>query len=89
MLEGRRDTVLGLMERIRRDPRHSAVRVILEGGATRRMFRHWGMSPFGLREGGLLPEVPAGARRRIPLSELADDPRLAYLLLTGQARDGR
>jgi hypothetical protein len=50
ILEGEREDVLGLMERIERDPRHSGVKVFYEQEVDERAFASWSMaylSPSG------------------------------------------
>lgn len=44
VLEGDQDEVLGLMRRIRRDPRHSHVTVVEEGWVRERAFPDWAMA---------------------------------------------
>ena len=46
VLEGRRDDVVPLVERIRRDPRHGAVRVLVERPASIRQYGEWSMGYF-------------------------------------------
>jgi len=44
VLEGDRDAVLGLMNRILRDPRHSHVTLVEQGWVPERVFPHWVMA---------------------------------------------
>lgn len=44
VLEGDRDAVLGLMNRILRDPRHSNVILVEQGWVPERVFPHWVMA---------------------------------------------
>jgi hypothetical protein len=44
ILEGEREDVLGLMERIERDPRHSGVKVFYEQEVDERAFASWSMA---------------------------------------------
>jgi hypothetical protein len=44
ILEGERDDVLGLMERIERDPRHRGVKVFYEQEVDERAFASWSMA---------------------------------------------
>jgi hypothetical protein len=44
ILEGEKEDVLGLMERIERDPRHSGVKVFYEEGVDERAFASWSMA---------------------------------------------
>ncbi|MCM3780416.1 BLUF domain-containing protein [Microbacterium hydrocarbonoxydans] len=60
VLEGLADTVRELVERIRRDPRHHDMRVLLEERVPRRRFPDWTMGYRALRGGD--DTVPAGYR---------------------------
>ena len=44
ILEGEKDNVLALMETIKRDPRHSGVKVYHEGETDERAFASWSMA---------------------------------------------
>jgi hypothetical protein len=44
ILEGEKDDVLGLMERIQRDPRHRGVKVFYEQEVDERAFASWSMA---------------------------------------------
>lgn len=44
VLEGGKEAVNGLFEKIRQDPRHKKVNVIIEGKSEKRNFRDWHMS---------------------------------------------
>lgn len=44
VLEGRREAVDEVMQRILRDPRHAAISVLLEEPIMRRLFEHWAMA---------------------------------------------
>jgi EAL domain-containing protein (putative c-di-GMP-specific phosphodiesterase class I) len=86
MLEGKREALLALLDKIKTDPRHTDFRLVIEGPATRRVFRDWGMV---LR----MPGQDAGAtdfapwqRRKIGFAELADDARAAYTYITAYAQ---
>ena len=43
VLEGRPDAVDSIMDRVRRDPRHTRIRVLLEQPTDRRSFEGWAM----------------------------------------------
>ncbi|CAB1369627.1 EAL domain-containing protein [Denitratisoma oestradiolicum] len=82
MLEGRREAIAQLMDRIRTDPRHQDVRLVIEGPAQRRVFQDWGMA---LRDISLVRNVPDfrdWQRRTISFLDLADDPRTCYAYIT-------
>ena len=90
MLEGERSAVLETFERIRDNPLHTRVRLVMQGPARRRIFTHWSM---------LLPDDTA-ARRHAPdftgwqaqpleFDVLADDARVAYAVITACVPDVR
>lgn len=43
ILEGEKDTVLTLYNKILRDPRHEKVRILIEGDLQKRNFKNWAM----------------------------------------------
>lgn len=64
MLEGQREVVTACYERIRRDPRHSHVGLILFELVEERLFPDWSMSSADMSEGGaMLPYTEGEAFR--------------------------
>jgi len=89
LLEGQRQTVQALAERIRHDPRHGDFRIVAEGALARRHFSDWGMV---LREvAAELPNMDFAAwqMRRLNFADLADDPLFCLSYITAYAGDGR
>jgi predicted signal transduction protein with EAL and GGDEF domain len=89
MLEGEQASVEALMARIRRDPRHTDIRVVIEGKAWRRAFPSWGLGVRDFSHGADLPDFNASRGRTISFIELAEDSRLCYLFITGLAPRGK
>lgn len=85
MLEGKRDTLLALMDQIKADPRHRSVRIVMEGPARRRHFADWGMVLRDLTEEMSHHDFAPWQRRQISFLELADDPRACYAHITAYA----
>jgi diguanylate cyclase (GGDEF)-like protein/PAS domain S-box-containing protein len=83
MLEGDADRLAALMERIRRDPRHGNVRVLVEGPAAHRVFPDWTMSVRDLDEIERRLELGAFGGQRRFLVDISVDPVLAYAYITG------
>ena len=82
MLEGNREILFALYEKIKADPRHCDVSLVMEGPARRRVFMDWNMA---LRDHTLGPNNPAfkqWQRRTINFQELAEDARICYAYIT-------
>ncbi|AWI77486.1 diguanylate cyclase [Parazoarcus communis] len=84
MLEGRREHITTVMERIRADERHRDIRIVIEGPAQRRIFPDWGMALRDL-EIDNQPDFSGWQGRRIDFLELADDARACYYHVTAYA----
>ncbi len=85
MLEGKRDTLLALIERIKTDPRHHGVRVVIEGPARQRFFTDWGMVLRDLTLEMSGHDFAPWQRRRFSFLELADDAKVCYTYMTAYA----
>jgi diguanylate cyclase (GGDEF)-like protein/PAS domain S-box-containing protein len=82
MLEGNRETVFALYEKIKGDPRHRDVSLVMEGPARHRVFMDWSMM---LRDNTLHPHNLAfkqWQRRAISFREIAQDARMCYSYIT-------
>ncbi|TAN46840.1 MAG: EAL domain-containing protein [Methylococcaceae bacterium] len=88
MLEGRRLAVLALMQSIERDPRHQAVRVVMQGETAHRIFSEWSMGfrDIGKCQGEL--NFAPWRRRTINFQELAEDAYTCYSYITALAGAG-
>lgn len=82
MLEGKRDVLFALMEKIKCDPRHSDVQIVIEGQAGRRVFMDWSMALGDLTQGPNEPEFKKWQHRVISFPELAEDARTCYAHIT-------
>ncbi|QIK37781.1 EAL domain-containing protein [Caldichromatium japonicum] len=76
LIEGKRERVQALLERIRRDPRHHSLKVIFEGTISQRAFTSWSMGFRDLRQvarstGNM--EIEA-----LDLFAMAQDPSICY-----------
>ena len=91
MLEGQRDAVLALVDKIKADPRHSGARIVIEGAAKRRVFAEWGMVLRDLTQGLLGRGDPGDIdfapwqHHHISLVDLGEDARTSYAYITGYA----
>jgi diguanylate cyclase (GGDEF)-like protein/PAS domain S-box-containing protein len=88
MLEGNRDTLKTLIERIGRDPRHADLRIVAEGKAWRRMFPRWGLGAQDFVHQSESFDFSGERHRVIDFMELADDPMLCYSYITSVGTSG-
>lgn len=86
MLEGRREVLRALLDRIRADPRHTDFRLVIEGPAQRRIFHDWGMVLRDLSRQGEGVDFDRWCKRSIDFFALADDARLCYAYITAYAQ---
>lgn len=89
MLEGRKEMVVGLLERIHNDSMHQDIRIVIQGPTKRRLFREWSMVFEGFESGQEEPDFSPWQKRRITLMDLADDPRACYSYLTAFSGNSR
>ena len=98
MLEGTQETLSNLLNKIKGDPRHRNLRIVIEGAARQRIFPNWGLEVRDLTSHPFAPGTPQGPdfsswqRRTIHLDELGEDARTSYAFITGYAllgMDGR
>jgi len=82
MLEGKKEVVEALMEKVRLDPRHCGVRTVVEGPARRRNFVDWSMDFLDLTPKPDEPDFTHWQGRTISLTELAEDARTCYKYMT-------
>lgn len=88
MLEGKQEKLLSLMDKIKRDPRHTEIKVVIEAPTSGRVFNQWGLV---LRDAHLssgnpgAPNFEKWQQRKISLVELGDDAQLCYSFITAHA----
>ena len=82
MLEGKKEVVEALMEKLKIDPRHCDVRTVIEGPARRRIFVDWSMDFRDLTPEPDEPDFNSWQGRTISFSELAEDARTCYAYMT-------
>ena len=88
MLEGNRDVLLSVMDRIKLDPGHQDVRVVIEGPAKTRVFRDWGMAlrnSSGTLNSVCEQDFAPWQQRTFSFFDLADDARFCYAYITAYA----
>ncbi len=85
MLEGRRDTLFALLEKIKADPRHHNVHLIIEGPARQRVFADWGLvlRDLGQVYNGL--DFTPWQHSNLSFADLAADARMCYGYITAYA----
>ena len=82
MLEGRKEAIFALMEKVRHDTRHRNVRTVVEGPARRRVYVDWSMALGGLTAGKDDSEFNEWQRRSISFLEHAEDARTCQAYIT-------
>ena len=83
LLEGERERVRALFDRIARDPRHSRVFLALDGRTPARQFPDWSMG-FRRVDRRLMAERSGSSHlmdASVPLDEIWKDPHPAYRML--------
>ncbi|MDD2712797.1 MAG: EAL domain-containing protein [Simplicispira sp.] len=88
MLEGRRDTLFALLDKIKTDPRHRDVHLVIEGAARQRVFAEWGLVLRDMERGQNSPDFMPWQRSSLNFSDLAADPRMCYSYITAYAGSG-
>lgn len=88
MLEGKREALFALMEKIKCDPRHRDVRIVIEGEARQRVFVDWSMALRDLTPGPNEPQFKQWQHRTISFLELAEDARTCYAHITASLHIG-
>ncbi len=88
MLEGPREVVTALIDKVKADPRHHDVRIVIEGPARRRVFLDWGMLVHDLTPGPDEPDFTSWPGRRLSFRDLAEDARTCYVYLSAYAGGG-
>ena len=86
-LEGEREIVDALFERIEEDPRHTQAAVLLRTEVDERVFDSWSMGFFRARDRDDLPGLSDFLRSGLQ-GDAADAPEAAWKLLSG-FREGR
>ena len=82
MLEGKKEVLEALMEKVKLDPRHCDVRTVIEGAARRRIFVDWSMDFLDLTPRPDEPDFAEWQGHTISLPELAKDARTCYKYMT-------
>ncbi|WP_231879375.1 EAL domain-containing protein [Methylomonas koyamae] len=87
ILEGRRKTVLQLVERIKLDPRHRDFHLVVQAPQQRRIFPNWNMGFRDLSRLNGEPDFSPWRKRSIGFFELAEDARTCYTYITAFRHD--
>jgi hypothetical protein len=82
LLEGRREDVLKLMDRVSLDPRHKNVQIVAQGKEKRRLFLDWSMGFQDMSRIEQEPDFSAWRKRTISFVELAEDARACYAFMS-------
>ncbi|MGZ5049964.1 MAG: EAL domain-containing protein [Methylobacter sp.] len=85
LLEGQRERVRALYDRIRTDSRHSDCRLVLDSPVAVRTFRDWGMVMPDMAL--TVPDYCIKQSRPITFFDVAEDPSFCYDFIAAYARD--
>jgi diguanylate cyclase (GGDEF)-like protein len=83
ILEGRRDVVLALFEKIKMDSRHKNARLVIEGKAQCRVYADWNMALRNLTSAPDKPDFNISQNKSISFLDLAQDARICHAFITG------
>lgn len=90
MLEGKREALQSLMDRIKDDRRHVDIRVVIEGPMRHRVFTDWGLLLHDQRSlfyDSSNSDVLQSQIRRVTFIDLADDPQACVAYITAYSRN--
>jgi hypothetical protein len=76
------------MDKVRTDPRHHDVRIVIEGPARRRVFQDWGMALRDLTQEAEGIDFAKWQHRSFNFADLAEDARTCYAYMTAYAEGG-
>jgi EAL domain-containing protein (putative c-di-GMP-specific phosphodiesterase class I) len=82
LLEGGREKVLELMERVRSDSHHKNLRIVAQGYEQRRVFMDWSMGFRNMSSIEGEPDFSEWRKRVISFPELAEDARTCYAFIS-------
>ena len=85
MIEGERAALFSLLEKIKADPRHRDLRIVVEGPARRRVFSDSGMVLRDLAQDPDAADFEQWQRRSISFFDLAEDARTCFEFVTAYA----
>jgi diguanylate cyclase (GGDEF)-like protein/PAS domain S-box-containing protein len=85
MLEGQREALFALRDKVKADTRHGDFRLVIEGPTTRRMFRDWGMILRDLSRDADAPVFEPWRQKEISFMTLGEDARACYDYITAYA----
>ncbi|MBI3230875.1 MAG: EAL domain-containing protein [Burkholderiales bacterium] len=88
MLEGNKDTIQSLMDKIRADPRHHQVQIVIESATNKRIFTDWSMGLRNLSKQLDEPDFQRWQMKKHSFLTLAEDARLCYRFITAYRWDG-
>ncbi|MEI6414698.1 MAG: ABC transporter substrate-binding protein [Pseudomonadota bacterium] len=83
MLEGQRDALFTLLDKIKADPRHHNLHLVIEAPARGRVFPDWGMVLRDPQHGQNDIDFTTWQRRNFNFRDLSEDARLCYAYITG------
>ena len=82
MLEGKKQTVLGLYEKLKNDNRHKGILTILTGDIDERNYEDWSMGFLNMDKSGELSKYSDYINENLTLKSFNKDSQDAYVLMS-------
>lgn len=82
LIEGSPEKVMALVEKIKLDPRHKDMQVVIQGPERRRLFPEWSMGYREVDQANDEPDFSSWRKRVIGFDELAEDAKICYEFIT-------
>jgi diguanylate cyclase (GGDEF)-like protein/PAS domain S-box-containing protein len=86
LIEGRKEIIDSLMQKIYKDKRHNNVTTIMKGYFDDRLFWDWSMGYWNMSSATKNPNIEVCLQKEITLKDLAQDPRFCYAIFEGLAK---
>ncbi|MBE0436653.1 MAG: BLUF domain-containing protein, partial [Methylomicrobium sp.] len=82
LIEGSPEKVMALAEKIKLDPRHKDMQVVIQGPERRRLFPEWSMGYREVDQANDELDFSSWRKRVIGFDELAEDAKICYEFIT-------
>ncbi|MBF0302126.1 MAG: EAL domain-containing protein [Desulfamplus sp.] len=78
LIEGRKESIETLLEKVMNDSRHSDIKIILRAFNERRLFTDWTMGYWNMEESGAQIDFSTWQKQTFSLLEISNDTKLCY-----------
>lgn len=83
LIEGRKEIIDSLMQRIFKDKRHTDVMIIMKGFSKNRVFGDWSMAFWDMDNDKRVEKLDISVQKELTLKDVAQDPKLCYAIFEG------